>query len=104
MARAGWLHAPVDLRCRAGSDASSTRRCVEILEHVTDLNRVLAETAREPKPGGTVLLDTINQCALSRLAAVTTAKDVLWLLPRGTHDPARFIWRPGRVSRCSGPG
>ena len=65
--------------------------CVDVLEHVQDLPRVLAETARVLRPGGLFLFDTINRNWLSRLATITIAEDILRLLPRGTHDPALFI-------------
>lgn len=65
--------------------------CVDVLEHVADLNRVLAEVARVLRPGGVFLFDTINRNLFSRLATVTLAEDILRLLPRGTHDPALFI-------------
>ena len=42
-------------------------------------------------PGGRFLFDTINRNAISRLAVITMAEDVLRLLPKGTHDPALFI-------------
>ncbi|MFN3970395.1 MAG: bifunctional 2-polyprenyl-6-hydroxyphenol methylase/3-demethylubiquinol 3-O-methyltransferase UbiG [Gemmobacter sp.] len=65
--------------------------CVDVLEHVADLARVLAEVARVLRPGGLFLYDTINRNPLSRLATITVAEDILRLLPRGTHDPAMFI-------------
>jgi 2-polyprenyl-6-hydroxyphenyl methylase / 3-demethylubiquinone-9 3-methyltransferase len=65
--------------------------CVDVLEHVADLNRVLAEVARTLRPGGLFLFDTINRNPLAQLATITIAEDVLRLLPRGTHDPAMFI-------------
>ena len=65
--------------------------CVDVLEHVADLTRVLAEVARVLRPGGLFLFDTINRNPLARLATITLAEDVLRLLPKGTHDPALFI-------------
>jgi 2-polyprenyl-6-hydroxyphenyl methylase/3-demethylubiquinone-9 3-methyltransferase len=65
--------------------------CVDVLEHVADLNRVLAEVVRILRPSGMFLFDTINRNPLARLATITFAEDVLRLLPRGTHDPAMFI-------------
>lgn len=70
--------------------------CVDVLEHVADLDRVLAEIARVLRPGGMLLFDTINRNAVSRFAVITMAEDVLRLLPRGTHDPAMFI-RPSEL-------
>jgi 2-polyprenyl-6-hydroxyphenyl methylase/3-demethylubiquinone-9 3-methyltransferase len=65
--------------------------CVDVLEHVTDLDQVLAEVARVLKPGGLFLYDTINRNPIARLATITVAEDILRLLPKGTHDPAMFI-------------
>lgn len=65
--------------------------CVDVLEHVQDLNKVLSEVARVLKPGGSFLFDTINRNPVARLATITIAEDVLRLLPRGTHDPDMFI-------------
>ena len=65
--------------------------CVDVLEHVQDLDKVLSEIARVLKPGGVFLFDTINRNPIARLATITVAEDVLRLLPKGTHDPAMFI-------------
>ena len=65
--------------------------CVDVLEHVSDLDRVLSEVARVLKPGGLFLFDTINRNPVARLATITIAEDILRLLPKGTHDPALFI-------------
>lgn len=65
--------------------------CVDVLEHVDDLAKVLEEVERVLSPDGLFLFDTINRNILSRLATITIAEDVLWLLPRGTHDPRLFI-------------
>lgn len=72
--------------------------CVDVLEHVSDLNKVLAEVARTLRPGGLFLFDTINRNPLARFATITMAEDVLRLLPRGTHDPAMFI-KPHELRR-----
>ncbi|MCC5964392.1 MAG: 3-demethylubiquinone-9 3-O-methyltransferase [Rhodobacteraceae bacterium] len=65
--------------------------CVDVLEHVQDLSRVLAEVTRCLRPGGLFLFDTINRNLLARLATITVAEDILRLLPKGTHDPSMFI-------------
>lgn len=65
--------------------------CVDVLEHVQDLQQVLSEVARVLKPGGKFFFDTINRNPLARLATITIAEDILRLLPKGTHDPAMFI-------------
>ena len=73
--------------------------CVDVLEHVQDLDQVLHEVARVLKPGGMFLFDTINRNPIARLATITVAEDILRLLPKGTHDPAMFI-RPSELTRA----
>lgn len=65
--------------------------CGDVLEHVADLRRVIAEVRRVLKPGGVFAYDTINRTLLARCVIVTLAEVVLRILPRGTHDPALFI-------------
>ena len=65
--------------------------CVDVLEHVSDLQKVISEIARVLKPGGMFLFDTINRNPIARLATITIAEDVLGLLPQGTHDPEMYI-------------
>lgn len=80
-----------------GDAAFDSVVCVDVLEHVSDLTRVLAEVTRVLKPGGLFLFDTINRNPLSRFATITLAEDILRLLPKGTHDPDLFI-RPAELS------
>jgi 2-polyprenyl-6-hydroxyphenyl methylase/3-demethylubiquinone-9 3-methyltransferase len=65
--------------------------CVDVLEHVSDLGRVLTEAVRVLRPGGMFLFDTINRTSLAKLVTITLAEGVLGLLPPGTHDPDMFI-------------
>ena len=71
--------------------------CVDVLEHVESLPKVLSEVARVLRPGGMFLFDTINRNLLARLVTITFAEDVLRILPKGTHDPAKFI-RPRELT------
>jgi len=79
-------------------DAFDAVVCVDVLEHVADLQRVLTEVARVLRPGGVFLYDTINRNPLARFATITVAEDLLRLLPKGTHDPALFI-KPRELER-----
>jgi len=65
--------------------------CVDVLEHVSDLEKVLLEVEQVVKPGGMFLYDTINRNLVSHFAAITVAENILGLLPKGTHDPEQFI-------------
>jgi 2-polyprenyl-6-hydroxyphenyl methylase / 3-demethylubiquinone-9 3-methyltransferase len=62
----------------------------EILEHVTDLSGTVAELCRVLRPGGLLVLDTVNDTALSRLLTVTLGER-LGVAPPGLHDPALFV-------------
>ena len=62
----------------------------EILEHVADLPGTVAELCRVLRPGGLLVLDTVNDTALSRFVTVT-AGERLGVAPVGLHDPALFV-------------
>ena len=72
--------------------------CVDVLEHVQDLEKVIIEIHRVLRPHGILFFDTINRNWLSRLLAVTIVENVLKVVPRGTHDPDKFI-RPIEMHR-----
>jgi len=65
--------------------------CMELLEHVPDPASTVAACATLAKPGGTVVFSTINRNPKAYLFAVIGAEYLLQLLPRGTHDYARFV-------------
>lgn len=71
--------------------------CMELLEHVPDPAAIVAACGRLVRPGGTVVFSTINRNPKAYLLAVIGAEYVLQLLPRGTHDYARFI-RPAELA------
>ena len=72
--------------------------CMEMLEHVPDPASVVNACARLVKPGGKCFFSTINRNPKSYLFAILGAEYVLNLLPRGTHDYARFI-TPAELAR-----
>ena len=65
--------------------------CLEMLEHVPDPASVVAACAKLVKPGGHLFFSTINRNPKAYLFAVIGAEYVLNMLPRGTHDYAKFI-------------
>ncbi len=71
--------------------------CLEMLEHVPDPASVVAACARLCKPGGTVYFSTLNRNPKAYAFAIVGAEYLLKLLPRGTHDYAKFI-RPSELA------
>ena len=74
--------------------------CMEMLEHVPDPAATVAACAALVKPGGHVFFSTINRNPKSYLFAVIGAEYILRLLPRGTHDYARFIKPSELAAMC----
>ncbi len=65
--------------------------CMEMLEHVPDPQSTIAACSRLVKPGGHVFFSTINRNPKAYLFAIIGAEYILKLLPKGTHDYAKFI-------------
>ena len=72
--------------------------CMEMLEHVPDPSSIVRACAQLVKPGGHVFFSTLNRNAKSFLFAIVGAEYVLNMLPRGTHEYAKFI-RPSELAR-----
>jgi 2-polyprenyl-6-hydroxyphenyl methylase/3-demethylubiquinone-9 3-methyltransferase len=72
--------------------------CMEMLEHVPQPASVVSACAQLVKPGGWVFFSTINRNAKAFLFAIVGAEHVLNLLPKGTHEYARFI-RPSELAQ-----
>ena len=72
--------------------------CMEMLEHVPDPSSVVQACAALAKPGGWVFFSTLNRNPKAFLLAIVGAEYVLQLLPKGTHEYARFI-RPSELAR-----
>jgi 2-polyprenyl-6-hydroxyphenyl methylase / 3-demethylubiquinone-9 3-methyltransferase len=67
--------------------------CLDVLEHVRDVDAVIGETARVLKPGGLYLYDTINRTRLSKLVMIKLSQDwaaTAWMPPH-LHDWDQFI-------------
>jgi 2-polyprenyl-6-hydroxyphenyl methylase / 3-demethylubiquinone-9 3-methyltransferase len=72
--------------------------CMEMLEHVPDPASIVRACATLVKPGGAVFFSTINRNPKAFLFAIVGAEHVLGLLPKGTHEYARFI-RPSELGQ-----
>ena len=78
--------------------------CLEMLEHVPDPASIVAAAARALKPGGRLILSTLNRNPKAFALAILGAEYLLRLLPRGTHEYRKFI-KPSELAaalRASG--
>ena len=78
--------------------------CMEMLEHVPDPASVVKACTELVKPGGWVFFSTLNRNPKSFLFAIVGAEYVLKLLPRGTHEFAKFIKPSELASYCRAAG
>ena len=76
-----------------------TVTCMEMLEHVPDPSSVVSACAKLAKPGGWLFFSTLNRNPKSFLFAIVGAEYVLNLLPKGTHEYAKFI-RPSELAQA----
>jgi 2-polyprenyl-6-hydroxyphenyl methylase/3-demethylubiquinone-9 3-methyltransferase len=72
--------------------------CLEMLEHVPDPAAIIAACAALVKPGGQLFFSTLSRSPKAYLQAILGAEYLLKLLPKGTHDYAKFI-RPAEFAR-----
>lgn len=120
----GYRHVGVDLR-RSGLEQAAARAALpvqgdaarlplrtasadvvvagEILEHVPDLAGTVAELCRVLRPGGLLVLDTVNATALSRFVVVSVGERLPGV-PRGIHDPALFVDPARLAAECARHG
>ena len=72
--------------------------CMEMLEHVPDPSSIVRACATLTKPGGQIFFSTLNRNPKAYLLAILGAEYLLRMLPRGTHDYAKFI-TPAELAR-----
>jgi 2-polyprenyl-6-hydroxyphenyl methylase/3-demethylubiquinone-9 3-methyltransferase len=78
--------------------------CMEMLEHVPDPASTVRACAQLARPGGWVFFATINRNPKSFLFAIVGAEYVLGLLPKGTHEYAKFITPSELTGHCRAAG
>lgn len=71
--------------------------CLEVIEHVANPELFIRNISKLIKPGGMVIVSTINRTAKSYLLAIIIAEYVLGWVPRKTHDYSKFI-KPSELS------
>jgi 2-polyprenyl-6-hydroxyphenyl methylase/3-demethylubiquinone-9 3-methyltransferase len=90
-ASVAYRHVAAEDLAREAPGSFDVVTCMEMLEHVPDPAQVVAACSTALKPGGWVFFSTINRSPLSWLVAIFGAERVLKVLPRDTHDYAKFI-------------
>ena len=99
-----YLRIPAEALARERPQRYDVVTCMELLEHVPDPAATVRACSELVKPGGVVFFATINRNPKSYLFAVLGAEYVLKLLPRGTHDYAKFIKPSELASMCRKAG
>ncbi len=101
----------VDYRLMSAEEAAQSEAgsydvvtCMEMLEHVPDPASTVRACATLARPGGWVVFSTINRNPKSFLFAIVGAEYVLRLLPRGTHEYAKFITPSELSAHCRAAG
>jgi 2-polyprenyl-6-hydroxyphenyl methylase/3-demethylubiquinone-9 3-methyltransferase len=96
---------PVEYRAIAAEELAQERpaafdlvTCMEMLEHVPDPAASVKALAALVKPGGDVIVSTINRNPLAFAVAIVGAEYIARVLPRGTHEYLKFI-RPSELAR-----
>jgi 2-polyprenyl-6-hydroxyphenyl methylase/3-demethylubiquinone-9 3-methyltransferase len=73
---------------------------LEVVEHVSDVPSFVDQAARRVSPGGLLFMSTIDRTLMSFVTAIVGAEYVLRVLPRGTHQWARFV-RPNELASAA---
>jgi 2-polyprenyl-6-hydroxyphenyl methylase/3-demethylubiquinone-9 3-methyltransferase len=82
---------PVEQHAASHEGTYDIVACMEMIEHVPDPSAIVAACAHALKPGGVLCLSTLNRTPKAFALAIVGAEYVMGLLPRGTHEYAKFI-------------
>jgi 2-polyprenyl-6-hydroxyphenyl methylase/3-demethylubiquinone-9 3-methyltransferase len=93
-----YKNIPAEEMAEAEAGEYDVVTCMEMLEHVPDPSSIIRACTKLLKPGGHVFFSTLNRNVKSYLFAILGAEYVLQLLPKGTHDYAKFI-TPAELSQ-----
>lgn len=95
----------IDYRVQSSADLAAAEPesfdavcCMELIEHVPDPAALVGDLARMVKPGGVVVMSTLNRTPAAFGAAILGAEYITRMLPRGTHHYAQFL-KPSELGR-----
>ena len=74
--------------------------CMELLEHVPDPASIIQSAAQLVKPGGCIVLSTLNRNIKSFMLAIVGAEYVMNMLPKGTHEYEKFL-KPSELAQAA---
>lgn len=107
---AGLMGLEIDYRATTAEDLGATGAtfdlvtCLEVIEHVPDPAAFVATVAGLVRPGGLVVMSTLNRTPRSYALAIVGAEYVLGWVPRGTHDWRRFVTPRELSDYCAAAG
>jgi 2-polyprenyl-6-hydroxyphenyl methylase / 3-demethylubiquinone-9 3-methyltransferase len=93
-----YCYVSAEVHAAEASEQYDVVTCLEMLEHVPDPASIVNACAQLVKPGGHVFFSTINRNPKAYLFAVLGAEYLLKMLPKGTHDYAKFL-KPSELAR-----
>lgn len=93
-----YLHISVEELAQERPHSYDLVACLEMLEHVPDPKAIIKACATLLKPNGHIIFSTLNRNPKSYLFAIIGAEYLLKLLPKNTHDYAKFI-RPSELNQ-----
>ena len=95
----------IDYRVKSSSELAAAEPesfdavcCMELIEHVPDPTALVGDLARMLKPGGVLVMSTLNRTPAAFGAAILGAEYLMRMLPRGTHHYAQFL-KPSELGR-----
>ncbi len=96
-----YLQSTAEALAEAEPGAFDVVTCMEVIEHVPDPVSLVSACAALLRPGGQVFFSTLNRTPQAFLLAIVGAEYVLGMLPRGTHEYAKFV-RPSELRNWAG--
>ena len=98
VANLDYREVPVEVLADERPGSCDVVTCMEMLEHVPDPGSIILACAKLARPGGQVFFSTLNRSPKAFMFAIVGAEHLLNLLPKGTHEYAKFI-RPSELAQ-----